>query len=90
LAAAGLYGVMAFPSPNERARSAPHGARRAGANIVRLFLRQACDSWRSCGDRAGGSMLALLALTKFWFGFGAVLAESQIREARSTRSPTSR
>jgi len=83
LAAAGLYGVMAF-SVTQRTREI--GIRMAlgeqAANIVRLFLRQGMRLVAiAAAIGLGGTMLALLALTKFWFGFDAVLAESRIREA---------
>lgn len=83
LAAAGLYGVMAF-SVTQRTREI--GVRMAlGAevtNIVRLFLRQGMRLVAiGAAIGLGGTILALLALTKFWFGFGEMEVGNQIREA---------
>ncbi|MEO5958397.1 MAG: FtsX-like permease family protein, partial [Opitutaceae bacterium] len=83
LAAAGLYGVMAF-SVTQRTREI--GIRMAlgaqAANIVRLFLRQGMRLVAiGAAIGLGGTALALLALTKFWFGFGGMEAGNEIREA---------
>jgi putative ABC transport system permease protein len=83
MAAVGLYGVMSF---SVRQRTREIGIRIAlGATaerVVGLFLRQ---GMRHVAIGAviglGGTVLFLLSLAKFWFGFGTMETGNKIRDA---------